>query len=94
MTTDTVKLTNQGQVPIPRPIRQALHWENGTRLTIETTAGGVLLKPISSGKKLRLEDLRGFLKHAGTRLSTEERYKPVSSRDDIGGTNAENNTGE
>ena len=78
MTTDTVKLTDQGQVPIPRHIREALHWESGARLTIETTAGGILLKPISSEKKLRLEDLRGFLKHSGPRISTEELCKPVN----------------
>ncbi len=80
MTTNTVTLAKQGQVLIPRHIREALHWETGAELTIETTDNGVLLKPVATRKKLRLEDLRGFLKHQGSPVPTEELCKPVDYR--------------
>lgn len=82
MANETVTLTNKGQVVIPKHIRKALHWESGAELVIETTEGGLLLRPTGAKRKLRLEDLRGFLKHEGPPRSTEELCKPVDYRAD------------
>ena len=41
----TTTLSTKGQVILPKPIRRALHWVAGTRLVVESTADGVLLKP-------------------------------------------------
>ena len=77
MSIATLTLTRQGQVAIPKEIRDELHWNAGLELTVEITESGVLLKPRPIGKKLRLEDLRGFLKYDGPPTSTEELCKPV-----------------
>lgn len=77
MSIATITLSSKGQVVIPKEIRDELHWEPGHELTIETTKSGVLLKSRPTGKKLRLEDLRGFLKYDGPPISTEELCKPV-----------------
>jgi AbrB family looped-hinge helix DNA binding protein len=72
-----ITLSSKGQVVIPKEIRDQLHWEAGHELSIETTESGVLLKSRPSKKTLRLEALRGFLKSAGTPMSTEELCQPV-----------------
>lgn len=56
---------------IPKEIRDRLHWEAGQELIIEMTESGILLKPRPAQKKLRLEDLRGFLKCDGPPIPTE-----------------------
>ncbi|MGD0958657.1 MAG: AbrB/MazE/SpoVT family DNA-binding domain-containing protein [Methylomonas sp.] len=57
----TTTLSSKGQVVIPKEIRDQLHWEVGRELTIETTEFGVLLKSGANDKKIRPEELRGFL---------------------------------
>ncbi|WP_439598378.1 AbrB/MazE/SpoVT family DNA-binding domain-containing protein [Falsiroseomonas sp.] len=41
----TTTLSTKGQVILPKTIRDQLDWHPGTRLLVETTAEGVLLKP-------------------------------------------------
>jgi len=77
MTIATATLSSKGQVVIPKSIRDQLHWESGHELIIETTDSGVLLKAKPTGKTLRLEDLRGFLKVDGPPVPIEELCKPV-----------------
>jgi AbrB family looped-hinge helix DNA binding protein len=81
MTIATATLSSTGQVVIPKSIRDQLHWETGHELIMETTDSGVLLKAKPTGKKLRLEDLRGFLQTDGPRLPTEELCRPVEYPD-------------
>ncbi len=40
----TTTLSSKGQVVIPKEIRDELHWEAGTELTLVSTASGVTLK--------------------------------------------------
>ncbi|WP_295435619.1 AbrB/MazE/SpoVT family DNA-binding domain-containing protein [uncultured Thiodictyon sp.] len=77
MSSVTVTLSSRGQVEIPEHIRAELHWQTGRELILETTPAGLLLKPRPANKALRLEDLRGFLKHAGPPLSTDALCAPV-----------------
>ena len=51
-------ILNQGQVEIPKHIRDELHWESGHALILETTEAGILLRPQAVQKPLRLEALR------------------------------------
>ena len=81
MTIATATLSSTGHVVIPKNIRDQLHWETGHELIIETTDSGVLLKAKPAGKKLRLEDLRGFLQTDGPAIPTEELCQPVEYTD-------------
>jgi AbrB family looped-hinge helix DNA binding protein len=40
----TTTLSTKGQVILPKAVRQQRHWEAGTRLIVEDTPEGVLLK--------------------------------------------------
>ena len=77
MTSATITLSSKGQVVIPKKIRDELHWEAGTRLTLISSATGVTIKAIPGGTGRRLEDLIGMLKHDGPPLSTDDLCRPV-----------------
>ena len=79
----TTTLSSKGQIVIPKEIRDALHWEAGTRLTLVSSASGVTLKAMPKETGRRFADLIGALKHEGPPLSTEELCRPVDHvRDD------------
>jgi len=82
MSISIITLSSKGQVVIPKEIRDELHWEAGRELIIETTESGVLLKSRPKKKKLRLEDLRGFMKYSGPPIPIEELCKPIEYGDD------------
>ena len=77
MTTATTTLSSKGQVVIPKEIRDELHWNAGTQITLVSSASGVTLKATPKKTGRRLADLIGLLKHQGAPLGTEELCKPV-----------------
>lgn len=77
MSTATITLSSKGQVFIPKEIREELHWEAGTELTLVSNASGVTLKAVPKKSGRNLADLIGMLKHDGPTLSTEALCQPV-----------------
>lgn len=68
---DSVWFTTKGQVVIPAWLRREFHIENGTRAIVQSTPGGILLKPVT---KYAISRLRGILKRkAGEKPFAEER---------------------
>ena len=61
----TTIVSTKGQVILPSVIRQRREWGAGTRLTVEETADGVLLKPAPAFPETRPEDVFGTLPHKG-----------------------------
>ena len=69
----TTTLSTKGQVILPKAIREQLQWDVGTRLVVEQTAGGVLLRPITTAfAPTRPEDVFGCLPYASRAKSIEE----------------------
>ncbi|CAD6875828.1 AbrB/MazE/SpoVT family DNA-binding domain-containing protein [Methylomonas fluvii] len=77
MSTTTITLSSKGQVVIPKEIRDELHWEAGTELTLIANASGVTLKAVPKKSGRNLADLIGMLKHDGQPLSTVALCQPV-----------------
>lgn len=82
MTTATTTLSSKGQVVIPKEIRDELHWDAGTQITLVSSASGVMLKRVPTKTGRKLADLIGLFKHAGPPLSIEELCKPVDYSED------------
>jgi len=82
MSVVTIKLSSKGQIVIPKEIRDELHWEAGTQLSLVATGSGVSLKAISAKTGRNLGALIGMLKHDGSPISIEELCKPVDVRAD------------
>ncbi|MDE0205765.1 MAG: AbrB/MazE/SpoVT family DNA-binding domain-containing protein [Candidatus Tectomicrobia bacterium] len=61
----TTTVSTKGQVILPKAIRRALHWAAGTRLVVENTPEGVLLKPEPAFAGTRSEDVFGCLAWEG-----------------------------
>ncbi len=69
----TTTLSTKGQVILPKAVRDQMGWDAGTRLTVETTSNGVLLKPLMTAfAPTRPEDVFGCLVHKGWPKSVEE----------------------
>ena len=66
-------VSTKGQVILPKAIRDQLHWEAETRLVVEHTAGGVLLRPMATAfAPTRPEDVFGCLPSKGGPRSVEQ----------------------
>ena len=82
MTIATITLSSKGQVVIPKEIRDELHWDAGTELTLVSNAFGVTIKAMPKKTGRNLADLIGMLKHEGPPLATEELCRPVELSDE------------
>ena len=73
----TTTVSTKGQVVLPKAIRRALGWETGTRLVVESTPEGVLLRPEPMFPVTRPEDVYGCLAWKGPPKSLEEMDEAV-----------------
>ena len=68
----TVTLSTKGQLILPKSIRQRRRWEAGTRLVVEETADGVLLKSAPLFEPSNPDEVFGSLKVSGPPKTLEE----------------------
>jgi AbrB family looped-hinge helix DNA binding protein len=68
----TTTVSTKGQVVLPKAIREEHRWRVGTRLTIESTPDGVLLKPSSPFPVAKPADVFASLPYRGKPKSVEE----------------------
>jgi AbrB family looped-hinge helix DNA binding protein len=68
----TTIISTKGQVILPKAIRQQRRWEAGTRLVVEDTPDGVLLRPAPLFPVTKPKDVFGSLLHSGAPKSLEE----------------------
>lgn len=70
------KLTQRGQVAIPKAMRVALHWEPGAELDIEPAGDGIVVRLSPQAWRLptreELGRVSGCLKYSGPALSIED----------------------
>ena len=71
----TTLLSSKGQVIIPKALREARHWRTGTRLQVQETSEGLLLKPVTSDEKVPLAEglaaIRKGIAYQGAAVSIE-----------------------
>ena len=77
--TSTTTVSTKGQVILPKAIRERRKWTAGTRLVVEETAEGVLLKPAPLFKPTRHEDVAGMLAYKGPAKTIEEMDAAVAA---------------
>lgn len=65
-------VSTKGQVILPKAIRQRRAWGVGTRLIVEETAEGVLLKRAPAFAPTRPEEVFALLPHRGDPKSVED----------------------
>ena len=72
MGTPTTIVSTKGQVILPKAVRDVRKWPAGTRLTVETTADGVLLKAAPHFAPREVKSVFGVLAHDGPPKSIDE----------------------
>lgn len=65
-------VSTKGQVILPKAIRIKRQWGPGTRLRVEDTPEGVLLKPAALFPPTRVEDVFGSAGYKGPPIGIEE----------------------
>ena len=75
----TTKVSTKGQVILPATIRQSRDWRAGTRLVVEETAEGVLLKAAPLFAVTRPADVYGALAHDGPPMTLAEMDAAVAA---------------
>lgn len=74
----SVKLSSKGQVIIPKPIRDAYHWENGQELVLTDTGNGILLQPKAPFAEATLDEVAGCLHYSGKPKSIEDMENAIA----------------
>jgi AbrB family looped-hinge helix DNA binding protein len=72
-------LSTKGQVILPADIRRRRNWNAGTRLTVEETADGVLLKPAPLFPPTTPEQVFGCLHYRGKPKTLKEMYDGIAT---------------
>lgn len=75
----TTVISTKGQVILPKAIRDQRHWPAGTRLTVESTPEGVLLKPATIFPPMSVAAVFGSLAYAGKAKSIAEMDAAVAA---------------
>ena len=65
-------VSTKGQVILPKAIRRQRHWDVGTRLVVEDTPDGVLLRSAPAFPATKPKDVFKFLAYTGKPKSLEE----------------------
>lgn len=65
-------VSSEGQVTIPKALRDAHHWEAGQELIAIAVGDGILLKPKKPFPQTTLEQVAGYLKYEGKPKSLDE----------------------
>lgn len=73
----TTTLSTKGHVILPKAICHALRWQAGTRLVVERTSAGVLLRSAPAFTPTKHEDVFGCLAHQGPPPSIEDMNQAV-----------------
>jgi AbrB family looped-hinge helix DNA binding protein len=69
---ETTRLSEKGQIVIPKRIRADHSWEPGLEFSVEDLGDSIALKPISSFKQTKLRDVLGCTQYRGKRKSLKE----------------------
>jgi AbrB family looped-hinge helix DNA binding protein len=62
---EVTHLSDQGQVLIPKALREAHHWQAGQELVVIDVGDGILLKPKKPFPKTTLAEVAGCLEYRG-----------------------------
>ena len=66
---EKTRLSNKGQVVIPKAVRLHHGWKAGLEFVVETIGDGIRLKPVKPFKETTIDDVIGCVGYDGPRKS-------------------------
>jgi AbrB family looped-hinge helix DNA binding protein len=73
----TTTVSTKGQVILPKAVRDSRRWKAGTRLMVEETSDGVLLRQVPLFPPTTIDEVFGSAKYGGPTKSIEEMDEAV-----------------
>jgi len=74
---DTTRLSSKGQLVLPKAIRDADNWSEGTEFLVERVAEGVLLRPLRPVPATLLADVVGSTGYRGPARSLADMERAI-----------------
>jgi AbrB family looped-hinge helix DNA binding protein len=75
---DTTRLSSKGQLVLPKAIRDADDWTEGTEFIVERVPEGVLLRPVRFLPSTKLEDVIGSAGYSGRARSLADMERAIA----------------
>ena len=75
---ETTRLSNKGQIVIPKNVRAAHGWEPGLEFIVEDTGDGIKLKPKTPFLETTAEELLGCVDYKGPKKSLKEMQAAIA----------------
>jgi len=69
---EKTRLSNKGQIVIPKAVRAAHGWKAGLEFSIESSGDGIKLKPIKPFKETTIDEVIGCVGYRGPRKSLKD----------------------
>lgn len=69
---ETTRLSEKGQIVIPKRIRSARGWKPGIEFSVESIEDGIKLKPVRVFEETAIEDVLGCIHYKGPRKTLKE----------------------
>ena len=69
---EKTRLSNKGQVVIPKAVRVRHGWKAGLEFIIENVGDGIKLKPIQPYKETKIHEVMGCVEYEGPRKSLKD----------------------
>jgi AbrB family looped-hinge helix DNA binding protein len=69
---ETTKLSSKGQVVLPKSVRDARGWREGTEFIVETTADGVVLRTKKPFRPTSIDQVAGILPYKGATKTLQD----------------------
>ncbi|MBI4774159.1 MAG: AbrB/MazE/SpoVT family DNA-binding domain-containing protein [Deltaproteobacteria bacterium] len=75
---EKTRLSNKGQIVIPKAIRELHGWKSGLEFVIENTGDGIKLRPIKPYKQTRIDEAIGCVGYEGPRKSLKDMESAIA----------------
>lgn len=69
---ETTRLSEKGQIVIPKRIRADHHWEPGMEFSVEDLGDSIALKPLRSFRRTKLREVLGCVQYRGPSKTIKE----------------------
>ena len=69
---EKTRLSNKGQIVIPKQVRAAHGWEPGLEFAVEDMGDSIKLKPIKPYAETKIGDVLGCINYKGPKKSLKE----------------------
>ena len=76
---ETTKLSSKGQIILPASIRAANQWQAGVEFAVESTAEGVLLRPLKPVAATTLDEVIGCAGYQGAAHGVAEMNAAITA---------------